>query len=157
MDLPRAATLGTRLRLLRKRLGVTLDQFSQKAGLSRNAIARLERDELSQIDPRVLGKVLAHLGDRLQEAFGGLDPYDFLIPPTTPGNWLRNQRLRKGMAQRQLARALKVHVFSVVRYEKGRSFPDDAVRKRMAKVLGPGIERFSNPAETEGTLNGGRS
>ncbi len=147
LDLPKAATLGVRLRLLRKRLGVTLDEFSQKTGLSRNAIGRLERDEVRQIEPRILGRVLAHLGDRLKDAFPGGDPYDLIIPPTTPGNWLRNQRLRKGMAQRELAKALKVHVFSVVRYEKGRSIPDASVRERIGRMFGSGLELLLKQAK----------
>ncbi|MEK7233266.1 MAG: helix-turn-helix transcriptional regulator [Elusimicrobiota bacterium] len=140
LDLPKAATLGTRLRLLRKRLGVTLDEFSQKTGLSRNAISRAERDAIRQINPRVLQQLLRQLSGRLKEAFPNGDPYDFLIPPLTFGGWLRNQRLRRGMAQKQLAKALRVHVFTVVRYESDRSEPDSSIRQRLRELFGANFE-----------------
>jgi DNA-binding XRE family transcriptional regulator len=70
------------------------------------------------------------------------DPYEFLIPSDTLGGWVRNQRLRRGMAQKQLAESLHVHPFTVVRYERNSSKPDSNVRLRLKKIFGAGFERF---------------
>lgn len=143
---PKGATLGTRLRFLRKSLGLTLDRFSQISGLSRNAISRIERDIIRHVEPRILGRLMAHYANRLKEVFPEGDPYDSIIPPKTLGAWIKNQRLRRGLEQKRLARELNVHVFSVVRYERDEFRPDAEVRKRLNKLFGPGLERFLEPA-----------
>jgi transcriptional regulator with XRE-family HTH domain len=55
---------------------------------------------------------------------------------------MRNQRLRRGMAQKQLAKSLRVHPFTVVRYERNSTTPDSNVQQRLKGVLGEGFERF---------------
>jgi transcriptional regulator with XRE-family HTH domain len=141
------ATLGTRLRYLRKRLGVTLDQFSQMTRLGHNTIAKIERDETTGIQPWILGRILPHFADRFNEAFpeasGGA--YDFLIPPISLGSWLRNQRMRRGLKQRKLAEALRVHAYSVIRYESDKTTPDSTVQTRLRALLGGGFEQFLRP------------
>ncbi|HAZ08399.1 MAG TPA: hypothetical protein DCZ01_07755 [Elusimicrobia bacterium] len=82
------------------------------------------------------------MSGRLKEAFPNGDPYDFLIPPLTFGGWLRNQRLRRGMAQKQLATSLGVHPFTVIRYERNSTVPDSNVQQRLKEILGSGFERF---------------
>ena len=121
---------------------MTLDQFSLKTGLARNTIARIERDEVRHIEPRIFGRILPHLADLFKVTFSGSDPYDFLIPPKTFGGWLRNQRLRRGMAQKHLAKSLGVHVFTVIRYETDRTKPDASVRERIKNLLDSDFERF---------------
>ncbi|MBI4060573.1 MAG: helix-turn-helix transcriptional regulator [Elusimicrobia bacterium] len=125
---------------------MTLDRFSQITGLSRNAIGRIERDVIRHVDPRILGKLMGHFGDRLKEVFPEGDPYDCIIPPKTLGSWIKNQRLRRGMEQKELARRLGVHVFTIVRYERDAFQPDAEVRRRLMKLFGPGLERFLEPA-----------
>lgn len=49
--LPPNATVGQRLRYLRRRLGRTIAQFATAAGVSHNVIARLERDETRITEP----------------------------------------------------------------------------------------------------------
>lgn len=146
MTLPEGATVGTRLRFLRKRLGVTLERFSQITGLSRNAIGRVERDQARYIEPRILGRLLPHLSQRFKEAFPEGDPYEFLIPSKTVGGWIRNQRLRRGMSQKDLARALRVHQFTVLRYERNSTQPDPNIQRRLRSVLGTGFEPLLNRA-----------
>ena len=99
------ATLGARLRYLRRRLGITRTLFATGTGVSRGAIGRLEQDKARTLNPWVLGRILPFLASRYKEVFPETqgDPYDFLVPPTTFGAWLRNQRMRRGLQQRDLA------------------------------------------------------
>lgn len=123
---------------------MTLEQFSQITGLARNTIARVERDETRHVDPRILGRLLPQFASRFKEAFpeSGGDPYDFLIPPKTLGAWLKNQRLRLGMPQKNLAKTLGVHAYTIIRYESNRTKPDKSVRRRLRALLGDGFEPF---------------
>jgi transcriptional regulator with XRE-family HTH domain len=118
-------------------LGLTIEDLSRKCRLSHNVIARLERGE-SHIQPWVLGRILPTLAPRFKEAFPETngDAYDFLIPPTSLGRWLKNQRLRRGMKLRELSEALIVNIYSVVRYESDRSKPSPTVRERLRRLLG---------------------
>ena len=105
-DFP-AATLGARLRYLRKRLGYPMTTFATMTRLSHNTIAKVERNEMKSIQPWVLGRMLPFFLARFKEAFpdAHADAYDYLIPPKTFGDWLRNFRLRRGLRQGELARA----------------------------------------------------
>jgi len=87
---------------------------------------------------------LPDFASRFKEVFPESDgnPYDFLVPPNTLGGWLRNERLRRGMPQKELARALRGHVFSVIRYEHDRTVPEPDVRLRLRNLFGNAFERF---------------
>lgn len=85
---------------------------------------------------------MGHFSGRLREVFPEGDPYDCIIPPKTLGSWIKNQRLRRGLEQKELARRLGVHVFSLVRYERDEFRPDLEIRRRLTRQLGPGLERF---------------
>lgn len=128
--------MGQRLRFLRKKLGLRVKDLSPKVRLAESAIARIERDE-ARPQPWVLGRILAFLASNSKEAFPETngDPYDFLIPPTSFGTWLRNLRMRRGMKQRDLARVLGVRPYSVVRYEADLTKPAPAIRERLRRVL----------------------
>lgn len=130
------ATLGARLRYLRKRLGVTLEEFSQMTRLGHNTIAKIERGETRKVQPWVLGRLLPSLADRFNEAFpeSAGDPYDFLIPPTTFGGWLKNFRMRHGLKLKDLARVLKVRPFTVIRYEADETMPAKEVRAQLRRA-----------------------
>jgi transcriptional regulator with XRE-family HTH domain len=140
------ATLGARLRYLRKRLGVTLEEFSQMTRLGHNTIAKIERGETRKVQPWVLGRILPALADRFKEAFPETagDPYDFLIPPTTFGSWLKNFRMRRGLKLKDLARTLKVRPFTVIRYEANESKPAPEVRQNLRRAyrLNGELDRF---------------
>lgn len=131
------ATLGARLRYLRKRLGVTLEEFSQMTRLGHNTIAKIERGETRKIQPWVLGRILPALAGRFKEAFpeAAGDPYDFLIPPTTFGGWLKNFRMRHGLKLKDLARTLKVRPFTVIRYEADESKPAREVQENLKRAF----------------------
>ena len=122
---------------MRKRLGLTIEDLSRKSRLSHNVIARLERDE-TRVQPWVLGRILPLLATRFKEAFpeSNGDAYDFLIPPTSLGRWIKNQRLRRGMKLRELSESLIVCIYSAVRYESDRSKPSPAVRSRLRRLWG---------------------
>lgn len=140
------ATLGARLRYLRKRLGVTLEEFSQMTRLGHNTIAKIERGETRKVQPWVFGRILPVLAGRFKEAFPETDgdPYDFLIPPTTFGGWLKNFRMRRGLKLKDLARALKVRPFTVIRYEANATKPAQEVRANLRRVyrLNGELDRF---------------
>lgn len=122
---------------MRKRCGLRLNDLSRKTGVSRNAIARAERDE-SRPRPQVLGRVLPALACAFQAAFpeSAGDPYDFLIPPKTLGALIKNRRMRCGMQLKDLAKKLGVRPFTVIRYEADASTPQAKVRERLRRVLG---------------------
>lgn len=48
------------------------------------------------------------------------------------------------MAQKELAKALRVHVFTVVRYESDRSKPDQGIHQRLRVLFGAGFEPLLN-------------
>lgn len=134
------------MRFMRRRLGLRIEDLSAKSGLSHNAISRLERNATRKVHPWVLGRVLPYLAAQFKETFpeAGGDPYDFLIPPTTFGGWLKNFRMRRGLKLNTLARALKVRPFTVIRYEADATKPALAVRQNLRRVyrLNGEIDRF---------------
>ena len=136
---PSKATLGARLRFMRRKTGLTINQLAHKARLGHNVIASLERGKTRTLKPWVLGRILPFLAPGFKEAFAEArgDLYDFLAPPDTFGGWLRNLRLRRGMKQKELARALGVSRESIRRYEGDLSRPAKAVSKRLEEVFGP--------------------
>jgi transcriptional regulator with XRE-family HTH domain len=126
------------MRFMRRRLGLRIEDLSAKSGLSPNAISRLERDATKKVHPWLLGRVLPYLAAQFKETFpeAGGDPYDFLIPPTTFGGWLKNFRMRRGLKLKELARALKVRPFTVIRYEADLSKPSRKVRVNLRRRYG---------------------
>jgi transcriptional regulator with XRE-family HTH domain len=130
--------------------GLSLDELAGKSGLSRNALSRLERDKTRRANlPWVLGRILPFLAGHFKKAFpkSNGDPYDFLIPPTTFGGWLKNFRMRHGLKLTDLARALKVRPFSVIRYESDRTKPAPGVRRNLRQAYGINgeVDRFFFP------------
>lgn len=91
-----------------------------------------------KIHPWVLGRLLPYLATQFKETFpeAGGDPYDFLIPPTTFGGWLKNFRMRRGLRLKELARRLKVRPFTVIRYEADKSKPALEVRQNLRRAFG---------------------
>ncbi len=131
---------------MRRRLGLRIEDLSAKSGLSHNAISRLERDTTKRVHPWVLGRILPYLASRFNETFpeAGGDPYDFLIPPSTFGAWLKNFRMRRGLKLKDLARELKVRPFTVIRYEADLAKPSREVRENLRRkyALNGEFDRF---------------
>ena len=121
---------------MRRRLGLRIEDLSAKSGLSHNALSRLERDATEKVHPWVLGRVLPYLASQFNETFpeAGGDPYDFLIPPVTFGGWLKNFRMRRALKLKDLAHALKVRPFTVIRYEADASKPTLVVRRNLRRI-----------------------
>ena len=115
---------------------MTPAKLSESAGISPNALLRLERDEAGRND-WVLGRVLRWLGPKIAMAFPGIaDVYDFLVPPQNFGSWLRNFRLRRGLQQEELAEAWGISNVSVCRYERNLVKPGSAVLQRLRETFG---------------------
>lgn len=131
---------------MRKRLGLTIEDLSAKSRLSHNAISKLERDATRKVHPWVLGRILPFLASRFKETFPEAegDPYDFLIPPTTFGGWLKNFRMRRSMKLKDLARALKVRPFTIIRYEADETKAAPEVRANLRRTyrLNGELDRF---------------
>lgn len=123
---------------MRRRIGLTIEELSKKSRLSHNALSKLERDATRKVHPWVIGRVLPFLAARFKETFpeAGGDPYDFLIPPTTFGGWLKNFRMRRGLKLIDLAHAVKVRPFTIIRYEADESKPSPDVRQKLARAFG---------------------
>ncbi|MEK7383257.1 MAG: helix-turn-helix transcriptional regulator [Elusimicrobiota bacterium] len=132
---------------MRKRLHLTLDDFSKQTGVARSVLSRLERGGTRKANyPWVLGRILPFLSSRFKEAFPESkgDPYDFIIPPSSFGSWLKNFRLRRGMKLNHLAKLLNVRPYTIIRYEAGQTKPAESVRqdlKRIFKLNGE-LDRF---------------
>ncbi|MFH1726442.1 MAG: helix-turn-helix transcriptional regulator [Elusimicrobiota bacterium] len=142
----RVAPLGTRLRYLRKRRGLTLMELARRTGVSHGAICRLENG-MVPLDPARLGRILAFFGDDAREVLpDGADIYDHVIPVKDFGSWLRNFRMRRGIPQKNLAEALGVHKVTVCRYEKHGLKPDARILKRLRRQFNLGAgEPQPNP------------
>jgi transcriptional regulator with XRE-family HTH domain len=119
-----------------------VDGLSQKAGVSHNAISRIERDAIKRPNIKVLGRLLSFFSGELSEAFPEGDPYDHIIPPKSFGSWIQNQRLRRAMGLHEFARLMRVHVYSTIRYESDVFRPNAPVQRRLREVFGEGIDRF---------------
>ncbi|MFH2202011.1 MAG: helix-turn-helix domain-containing protein [Elusimicrobiota bacterium] len=129
----RTASLGEKIRYVRRRLGLSCKELARRAGIGNNTLTRLERGEGKAIDA-VVGRVLRALGPALAEAFPGTqDIFDLLFPSTSFGDWLRNFRLRRGLQQRELAEILGLNKVSVCRYEKNIVKPQEAILKRLRR------------------------
>lgn len=129
------APLGARIRYIRRRFHIPYTALAAGAGISPNTVLRLERGEAKTPD-WAISRLLRYLGPKLAEAFPGTDDvYDFLIPPKDFGSWLRNFRLRRGMQQKDMAKALRVHKVTICRYEKNVSKPNQAVLERLTRRM----------------------
>lgn len=86
-----------------------------------------------------MGRILRILEPKFRKAFPETkgDAYDFVIPPTSFGAWLKNQRMRQALRLKELAALLKVSAYSVIRYESDQSRPAPAILKRIHQLLGP--------------------
>ena len=132
------ATLGARLRYLRRKARVTIAQLATRSGVSHNAISRLERTFNRRVHPAILERILQTLDVKFQEIFPETpgDCYDFLIPPETPGSWIKNARMKKGLQQKVLAKRLGVSRETVRRWERDLVRPGNNVQSHLNKVLG---------------------
>ena len=134
---PTNATLGARLRYLRRRAKVTIAQLATRSKVSHNAISRLERTPDCRVNPAILERILQVLRLNFQEISPGAgDCYDLLFPPKTPGSWTKNARLKKGLQQKVLAKRLGVSRETVRRWERDLVRPGTNVRVYLNKVLG---------------------
>jgi transcriptional regulator with XRE-family HTH domain len=131
-----------------------VEELSQKAGVSHNAVSRLERDAIKRPNIKVLGRLLAFFVDGMSEAFPEGDPYDHIIPPKTLGSWIQNQRLRRALGLHEFARLMRVHVYSTIRYERDAFRPNGPVQRRLKEVFGSGVDRFLNPAKISNGARG---
>jgi len=107
-------------------------------GLSHGTISRVERGSSKPIQPWILGRILPLLSSRFSEVFPHIkeDLYDHLVPPRNFAGWLRNFRLRRGLQQKELAKALGIARFTLQRYEMDLSSPRNDLRSRILELYG---------------------
>lgn len=132
-------TLGTRIRNLRLKTGLTQQQLANNAGMSRSKIEIYEQDKLINPNPLVIQKLAKILNiepcQLIPTKSTTQDFYDYISPPVTLGSRIRNLRLRKGMLQKTLAQLLGVSNVTICRYEKDCSKPTPKISRRVARVL----------------------
>ena len=133
------ATLGARLRYLRRRAKVTIAQLATRSKISHNTISRLERTPDCRANPTILERILQVLRVNFQEICPGLinNCYDFLVPLKTLGAWIKNARLKLGLQQKALAKRLGVSRETVRRWERDLVRPRNNVQDHLNEVLGP--------------------
>ena len=136
---PSQATMGSRLRYLRRRAGVTIAQLATLSGISHNTISRLERAPAFRVNPGILEKLMQCLGVKFQEISPGTPEncYDLLIPPKTMGSWIKNARMKKGLQQKELARLLGINRETVRRWERDFVRPISRLQSQIVQILGP--------------------
>lgn len=135
---PTKASFGARLRYLRRRLDLTIGEFSKTTGLSHGAISRVERDAHRVLEPWILGRIILQLQGRLGEVFPETkgDPCDFLYPRDTFGGWLKNFRARRGLLQNEVAKAMAVSTETIRRYQDNECKPSKRNLFKLKAVFG---------------------
>ena len=58
------------------------------------------------------------------------------------GDWLRNERLNRGMSQSELAKILNLSYVIISKYENGHKFPSLKAQKRIANYFNITIEEL---------------
>ncbi len=135
---PTKVSFGARLRYLRRRLGLTIEEFSKITDLSHGAISRVERDAHRVLEPWILGRIIPQLQGRLVEVFPETkgDPYDFLYPRDTFGGWMKNFRARRGLLQNEVAKAMGVSTETIRRYQDNECKPSKRNLSKFRAVFG---------------------
>lgn len=142
-DLQRS-TIGARIRYLRRRQGLTIQDLERRTQVSHGTISRIERDS-SGVNVAAVGRLVAFFSREIEEAFpNGQHAADILAPVSDFGSWLRNFRIRKGLQQAELAKILGVSRAAVCWYERNRSKPRDVIVNRLKKAfkLNTEFDRF---------------
>lgn len=134
--------LGGRFRFLRKRWGMTLDDLAERTGISKPTLCQFERGR--RMRTMIVAKLLAYFGQEAADAFPEGDPLEQVVPVSDFGSWLRNFRIRRGLRQAELAKAIGVCEASVSAYELNRTKPQRQVLERLRKGYGLNgeFERF---------------
>lgn len=82
-----------------------------------------------------MGKLLNYFGQAAVDAFPGEDAFEKVAPVSDFGSWLRNFRIRRGLQQVALAKAIGVSKESVSAYESSRAKPRSAILVRLRKAF----------------------
>jgi len=83
----------------------------------------------------LVGKLLNYFGQGAAEAFPDGDAFEKVAPVSGFGSWLRNFRIRRGLQQIELAKAIGVSKESLSAYESSRAKPKAAVLGRLRKAF----------------------
>jgi len=138
------ASIGKRIRYLRRKLRLSPAALAAAAGVGPNALLNLEREDAAPKD-WVVGRILRAFGEKAREAFpGARDVFDFLVPPKDFASWLRNFRLRRGLQQAELAKVLGISKVSICHYEGNFCKPRPVILERLRKAfkLNGEMDRF---------------
>lgn len=138
------ASIGKRIRYLRRKLRLAPAALAAAAGIGPNALLNLEREDAAPKE-WVVGRILKAFGEKVREAFpGAKDVYDYLVPPKDFASWLRNFRLRRGLQQAELAKVLGVSKVSICHYEGNLCKPRPVILERFRRAfkLNGELDRF---------------
>lgn len=114
---------GARLRRLRERRGWSVDDLAGKADVSRQAISSWETAKALPT-PALLKKIAAALQVSIED----------LVPIPSGDVQLSDLRVRKGLTQTQVAKALGVSATLIVDIERGRKPVNDERLKFLAEL-----------------------
>lgn len=128
-----------RLRYFRTTKRLTQEKLAALSGVSRNIIAKYERNEIEKPNPAVILKIASALSVTPQRLLprhnDSKDLFEYFVKPKNFGSRLRYLRLKAQIQQRALAGMLKVNRETVRRYENNITAPDGETIGRLAKVL----------------------
>ena len=146
---PPPTTIGERIRHYRLKNGLSQQEVAEEVGIARSWLGRLENNAIAFIEPRLVQKIAKIFGvnpseflPHIEDNEIGKDFIDYLIPVDSLGSRIRNLRYKAGLAQKDLAKRLKVSKACVCRYEKNISRPNEKMLKKIAKVLRVNIKKL---------------
>ena len=136
---------GIRLRALRKRRGLSVEELAQRAGLTRRHIWRLEAGKRPRVAAVTLARIalaldtsvdyLVHLSDQADV------PHGEEVTPRFDGKRMRALRKQRGLSVAKLARAAGITPRHVWRLEAEQRPRVAAVTvARLAQALGTGVD-----------------
>ncbi|KUK10668.1 MAG: Transcriptional regulator, XRE family [Clostridia bacterium 41_269] len=118
--------LGTKLRLIRNKKGLTLTELAQKLEISSSYLSEIER---GNVKPSI--KTLKKISEVLDIPLGKI-----LNEPTGLGKKLKKLREEQGITQAELAKGAGVSAGLIGQIEQGRVQPSLQTIEKIAKELG---------------------
>lgn len=133
---PVTASLGAKLRFLRRKQGLKLQDLARHLRMGSGTLSQLERG-ICQTSIPVLNRILTFFQESAGETFPGPgDIFDQVMPVRNFASWLRNFRLRRGLEQTEVARKIGVSKVTICRYERNHSRPHRVIVARLRKAFG---------------------
>jgi len=133
-------TVGERIRYFRIKSNITRVNLSKRSGVAVSIIAGYEDNKISKLNIWILEKLAPQLGVRIADLmlYHGSkrkDIYNYVCPPTTLGQKIRNLRIRYHIQQNDLAKMLSIHKVTLCRYERNVVRAPEKIISRITTLL----------------------